>query len=168
MATETEVVRQIREEYRYGFSNPDEAEAYFFKSGRGISHEVVEAIAEHKKEPDWMRKYRHKSLDYFLARPLPQWGGNLNDIDFDNIYYYIKPTEKQASSWEDLPAEIKDTWDKLGIPEAVKQYLGTIIPQNDNKFAALNSAVWSGGSFIYVPPGVHIEMPLQAYFRINA
>src|SRR6266581_2601575 len=185
MATETETVQQIREEYKYGFSNPDEAKDYFFKSGRGISHEVVEAIAEHKNEPDWMRKFRHKSLDYFLARPLPQWGGNLNDIDFENIYYYIRPTEKQAERWEDLPAEILDTWDKLGIPEAekkylagvgaqyeseviVKQYFGTIIPQNDNKFAALNSAVWSGGSFIYVPPGVHIEMPLQAYFRINA
>src|SRR5213596_1730504 len=210
---ETEVVKQIREEYRYGFSNPDEAEAYFYKSGRGISHEVVEAIAEHKQEPEWMRKFRHKSLDYFLARPLPQWGGNLNDIDFENIYYYIKPTEKQAESWEDLPADIKDTWDKLGIPEAekkylagvgaqyesevvyhklqesltsqgvifldtdtalrehedvFKQYFGTIIPSNDNKFAALNSAVWSGGSFIYVPPGVQIELPLQAYFRINA
>src|SRR5213596_3888302 len=213
MATETEVVKGIREEYQYGFSNPDEAEAYFFKSGRGLSHEVVEAIAEHKKEPDWMRKFRHKSLDYFLARPMPQWGGNLNDIDFENIFYYIKPTEKQADKWEDLPAEILDTWNKLGIPEAekkylagvgaqyesevvyhklqeeltkqgvlfldmdsglreheelVKQYFGTIIPQNDNKFAALNSAVWSGGSFIYVPPGVSIEMPLQAYFRINA
>src|SRR5467141_1498865 len=213
MATETETVQQIREEYKYGFSNPDEAKDYFFKSGRGISHEVVEAIAEHKNEPAWMRKFRHKSLDYFLARPLPQWGGNLNDIDFENIYYYIRPTEKQAERWEDLPAEILDTWDKLGIPEAekkylagvgaqyesevvyhklqedltkqgvlfldmdsglreheelVKQYFGTIIPQNDNKFAALNSAVWSGGSFIYVPPGVRIEMPLQAYFRINA
>ena len=213
MATETETVQGIREEYKYGFSNPDEAKDYFFKSGRGISHEVVEAIAEHKNEPDWMRKFRHKSLDYFLARDLPQWGGNLNDIDFENIYYYIRPTEKQAERWEDLPAEILDTWDKLGIPEAekkylagvgaqyesevvyhklqenlekqgvlfldmdsglreheelVKQYFGTIIPQNDNKFAALNSAVWSGGSFIYVPPGVEIEMPLQAYFRINA
>src|SRR5256884_4985050 len=210
---ETETVQKIREEYKYGFSNPDEAKDYFFKSGRGISHEVVEAIAEHKNEPDWMRKFRHKSLDYFLARPLPQWGGNLNDIDFENIFYYIKPTESQAKSWEDLPADILDTWDKLGIPEAekkylagvgaqyesevvyhklqedltkqgvifldmdsglreheelVKQYFGTIIPQNDNKFAALNSAVWSGGSFIYVPPGVLIEMPLQAYFRINA
>ena len=144
---------------------------------------------------------------------MPEWGGNLGDIDFDNIFYYIKPTENQANSWEDLPADIKDTWDKLGIPEAekkylagvgaqyesevvyhklqehlekqgvifldtdtalrehedlFKQYFGTIIPQNDNKFAALNSAVWSGGSFIYVPPGVQIEMPLQAYFRINA
>ncbi len=211
--TETDVVKGIRESYKYGFSNPDEAKNYFFKSGRGINHEVVEAISAHKNEPEWMRKFRHKSLDYFLARPLPQWGGNLNDIDFENIFYYIKPTEKQAEKWEDLPADILDTWDKLGIPEAekkylagvgaqyesevvyhklqedltkqgvifldmdsglreheelVKQYMGTIIPQNDNKFAALNSAVWSGGSFIYVPPGVKIEMPLQAYFRINA
>ena len=161
-----------------------------------------------------MRKFRHQSLDYFLARPLPTWGGDVSGIDFDNIYYYIRPTEKQAESWEDLPADIKDTWDKLGHPrgreevprrrrravrvrgrlpqapgearptqgvifldmdsglreheELVKQYFGTIIPQNDNKFAALNSAVWSGGSFIYVPPGVQIELPLQAYFRINA
>src|SRR2546426_110242 len=213
MATETETVQQIREEYKYGFSNPDEAKDYFFKSGRGISHEVAAAIAEHKNEPAWMRKFRHKSLDYFLARPLPQWGGNLNEIDFENIFYYISPTEKQADKWEDLPAEILDTWNKLGIPEAekkylagvgaqyesevvyhklqedlekqgvlfldmdsglreheelVKEYFGTIIPQNDNKFAALNSAVWSGGSFIYVPPGVKVEMPLQAYFRINA
>src|SRR5215212_727754 len=182
--TETDVVKGIREEYQYGFSNPDEAKDYFFKSGRGLNHEIVEAISAHKNEPEWMRKFRHKSLDYFLARDLPKWGGDLTQIDFENIFYYIRPTEKQANSWEDLPAEIKDTWDKLGIPEAekkylagvgaqyesevVKQYFGTIIPQNDNKFAALNSAVWSGGSFIYVPPGVKIEMPLQAYFRINA
>src|SRR5262244_3426185 len=210
--TETEIVQGIGSDYaiKYGFSV---AEDYFFKSGRGLDHELVDAISTHKNEPDWMRKFRHKSLDYFLARPLPTWGGDLTGIDFDNIYYYIKPTEKQAESWDDLPADIKDTWDKLGIPEAekkylagvgaqyesevvyhklqedltakgvvfldtdtalreheelFKQYFGTIIPQNDNKFAALNSAVWSGGSFIYVPPGVHIEMPLQAYFRINA
>jgi Fe-S cluster assembly protein SufB len=210
--TETEIVQGIGSDYaiKYGFSVTED---YFFKSGRGLSHELVDAISSHKDEPDWMRKFRHKSLDYFLARPIPQWGGNLNEIDFDNIFYYIKPTENQAESWEDLPADIKDTWDKLGIPEAekkylagvgaqyesevvyhklqedltakgvifldtdtalrehedlFKQYFGTIIPQNDNKFAALNSAVWSGGSFIYVPPGVHIEMPLQAYFRINA
>jgi Fe-S cluster assembly protein SufB len=213
--TETEIVKGIGADYavKYGFSNPDEAGDYFFKSGRGISHEVVEAIAEHKNEPAWMRKVRHRALDYFFARPLPTWGGDLSGIDFDNIYYYIKPAEKQASSWDELPAEIKDTWDKLGIPEAekkylggvgaqyesevvyhklqedlteqgvlfldtdtalreheeiVKQYFGTIIPSNDNKFAALNTAVWSGGSFIYVPPGVQIELPLQAYFRINA
>src|SRR5918995_1833676 len=213
--TETEIVQGIGSDYgvKYGFSNPDEAKDYFFKSGRGLSHELVDAISAHKDEPEWMNKFRHKSLDYFNARPLPQWGGNLNDIDFENIFYYIRPTEKQAGSWEELPAEIRDTWDKLGIPEAekkylagvgaqyesevvyhklqedlekkgvlfldmdsglreheelVKQYFGTIIPQNDNKFAALNSAVWSGGSFIYVPPGVKVEMPLQAYFRINA
>src|SRR5215211_6058282 len=211
-ATETEIVQGIGSDYeiKYGFHAD---ENYFFKSGRGLSHELVDAISSHKNEPDWMRKFRHQSLDYFLARPMPRWGGDLSGIDFENIFYYIRPTEKQASSWEELPSEIKDTWDKLGIPEAekkylagvgaqyesevvyhklqedltkqgvifldmdsglrehedlVKQYFGTIIPQNDNKFAALNSAVWSGGSFIYVPPGVKVEMPLQAYFRINA
>jgi Fe-S cluster assembly protein SufB len=208
--SETEVVAEIGNEYRYGFHDP---ENYFFKSQKGLSPEVVEAISAHKDEPDWMRKFRLKSLEYFRARPLPQWGGNLNDIDFEDIYYYIRPTEKQAKSWEDLPPDIKQTWDRLGIPEAerkflagvgaqyesevvyhklkedlenqgvlfldmdsglreheelVRQYFGTIIPQNDNKFAALNSAVWSGGSFIYVPPGVSVDMPLQAYFRINA
>jgi Fe-S cluster assembly protein SufB len=211
-ATETEIVQGIGSDYeiKYGFRAD---ENYFFKSGRGVSHELVDAMSSHKNEADWMRKFRHKSLDYFLARPMPTWGPDLSGIDFENIFYYIRPTEKQASSWEELPSEIKDTWDKLGIPEAekkylagvgaqyesevvyhklqedltkqgvifldmdsglrehedlVKQYFGTIIPQNDNKFAALNSAVWSGGSFIYVPPGVKVEMPLQAYFRINA
>src|SRR6202140_1226384 len=210
--TETEIVQGIGSDYaiKYGFSVTED---YFYKSGRGLSHELVDAISSHKNEPDWMRKFRHRSLDYFYARPLPQWGGNLNDIDFENIYYYIRPTEKQAERWEDLPAESLDTWDKLGIPEAEKKYLagvgaqyesevvyhnlqkeladqgvifadtdsglrehedlfreffGTVIPYNDNKFAALNSAVWSGGSFIYVPPGVKVELPLQAYFRINA
>src|ERR1700722_15663523 len=213
--TETEIVQGIGSDYgaRYGFHTSDSPADYFFKSGRGLSHELVEAIAEHKHESDWMRKVRHQALDYFFARPMPEWGGDLSGIDFDNIYYYIKPTEKQAESWEDLPADIRDTWDKLGIPEAekkylagvgaqyesevvyhhlqekltqqgvlfldmdsgmreheelVRQYFGTIIPSNDNKFAALNTAVWSGGSFIYVPPGVKIELPLQAYFRINA
>jgi Fe-S cluster assembly protein SufB len=211
--TETQVVAEIGSDYKYGFHTPDDAEDYFFKSGRGLSPELVAAISEHKNEPDWMRKFRLKSLEYFMARPLPTWGGDVTGIDFDNIFYYIRPTEKQAKSWEDLPPDIKDTWDKLGIPEAekkylagvgaqyesevvyhklkedlesqgvifldmdsglreheelVKQYFGTVIPQNDNKFAALNSAVWSGGSFIYVPPGVKVEMPLQAYFRINA
>jgi len=211
--TENQVVAEIGSDYKYGFHSPDAAEDYFFKSGRGLSPELVAAISEHKNEPQWMRDYRLKSLEYFMARPLPDWGGNVAEIDFENIFYYIRPTEKQANSWEDLPADIKDTWDKLGIPEAekkylagvgaqyesevvyhklkedlekqgvlfldmdsglreheelVKQYFGTIIPSNDNKFSALNSAVWSGGSFIYVPPGVHIDMPLQAYFRINA
>src|SRR6187455_204186 len=211
MATsETQVVRELGNEYAYGFHDPEE---YFFKSGRGLSPEVVAMISEHKNEPDWMRQRRLKALEYFRARPLPEWGGKLDEIDFENMYYYIRPTEKQANSWEDLPADIKNTWDRLGIPEAekkylagvgaqyesevvyhklkedlesqgvlfldmdsglreheelVKEYFGTVIPANDNKFAALNSAVWSGGSFIYVPPGVKIEMPLQAYFRINA
>ena len=196
--TETEVVAGIGSDYeeKYGFHDP---ESYIFKSGRGLSAEVVEAISAHKNEPDWMRKFRLKSLEYFLARPMPGWGADLTGIDFDNIFYYLKPTEGQANSWEDLPADIKNTWDRLGIPEAeqkylagvgaqyesevvyhklqaelehqgvlfldmdsglreheeiVRQHIGTIIPQNDNKFAALNSAVWSGGSFIYVPPGV--------------
>jgi Fe-S cluster assembly protein SufB len=211
MATaETQVVAELGNDYKYGFHDPEE---YFFKSGRGLNPEVVAMISEHKNEPEWMRERRLKALEYFRARPLPQWGGNLNEIDFENMYYYIRPTEKQATSWEDLPADIKNTWDRLGIPEAEKKYLagvgaqyesevvyhklkqeledqgvlfldmdsglreheelvreyfGTIIPANDNKFAALNSAVWSGGSFIYVPPGVKVEMPLQAYFRINA
>jgi Fe-S cluster assembly protein SufB len=208
--TETQVVAELGNDYKYGFHDPEE---YFFKSGRGLNPEVVAMISEHKNEPEWMRERRLKALEYFRARPLPQWGGNLNEIDFENMYYYIRPTEKQATSWEDLPADIKNTWDRLGIPEAekkylagvgaqyesevvyhklkqeledqgvlfldmdsglreheelVKEYFGTIIPANDNKFAALNSAVWSGGSFIYVPPGVTVEMPLQAYFRINA
>src|ERR671934_56465 len=210
--TETEVVRGIGSDYevKYGFHVPED---YFLNPARGLPHGFTAATSSHKDEPAWMRKFRHKSLEYFLARPLPQWGGDLNRIDFENIYYYIRPTEKQASSWDDLPTDIRDTWDRLGIPEAekkylagvgaqyesevvyhklqedltkqgvvfldmdsglreheelVKKYFGTVIPQNDNKFAALNSAVWSGGSFIYVPPGVHVEMPLQAYFRINA
>jgi Fe-S cluster assembly protein SufB len=214
-SSETEIVQGIGNDYqeKYGFHTPDAAENYTFKSQRGLTREIVEAISAHKNEPEWMLKSRLKSLEYFQARPLPTWGGNLTDIDFENIFYYIKPTDRQADNWEDLPADIKDTWDKLGIPEAekkylagvgaqyesevvyhklqqkltdqgvifldmdsalrehediVKQYFATIIPLNDNKFAALNSAVWSGGSFIYVPKGVKIEMPLQAYFRINA
>jgi Fe-S cluster assembly protein SufB len=210
--SETEVVAGIGSDYerKYGFHDP---ENYVFKSKRGLTPEVVSEISAHKNEPDWMRKSRLKALEYFRARPMPNWGADLSGIDFENIYYYIKPTEKQANSWEDLPADIKQTWDRLGIPEAEKKYLagvgaqyesevvyhklqaelerqgvlfldmdsglrehedivrehfGTVIPLNDNKFAALNSAVWSGGSFIYVPPGVRIEMPLQAYFRINA
>jgi Fe-S cluster assembly protein SufB len=207
---ETQVVAEIRNDYKYGFHAPED---YFFKSGRGLTREIVEAISEHKDEPEWMRKFRLRSLEYFQARPLPTWGGDVSGIDFENIHYYIKPTEKQAKSWEDLPPDILDTWNKLGIPEAEKKFLagvgaqyesevvyhklkeelerqgvvfldmdsglreheelvrrhfGKVIPQNDNKFAALNSAVWSGGSFIYVPPGVKVDMPLQAYFRINA
>ncbi|HQX11573.1 MAG TPA: Fe-S cluster assembly protein SufB, partial [Thermoflexales bacterium] len=185
-----------------------------FKSRRGLDADVVRDISRMKKEPQWMLDFRLKSLAEFEGRPMPNWGSEvLHSIDFDSIFYYIKPTDGQAATWDDLPKEIKDTYDRLGIPEAEKKYLagvgaqyeseviyhnlakdladkgviftdtdsalrehpelfreyfGTIIPYNDNKFAALNSAVWSGGSFIYVPKGVKIDLPLQAYFRINA
>jgi len=189
------------------------AENYVFKSERGLSAKIVEQISEMKGEPDWMRKFRLKSLALFEKRPMPTWGADLSGIDFDNIFYYIKPMQEQGRTWDDVPAEIKETFDRLGIPQAerkylagvtaqyeseavyhkvredleklgviftdmdtalrqypdlVKQYFGTIIPPSDNKFASLNSAVWSGGSFVYVPEGVRVEIPLQAYFRINA
>lgn len=201
----------ISDSYQYGFKEP---ENYVFKSKKGLNRKVVQNISWHKNEPTWMTDLRLKSLAFFEARQLPTWGGDLTKINFDDIYYYIKPTEKKAASWDELPVEIKRTYDRIGIPEAekklllggvsaqyesevvyksiqktlskkgvifldmdsgfreypeiVKQYFGTIIPPNDNKFAALNSAVWSGGSFIYVPKGVHVDLPLQAYFRINA
>lgn len=200
----------LNNNYKYGFHEP---EHYFFKGQKGLDRKVVENISYQKNEPDWMREFRLKSLGYFEKKPLPAWGGNLSEINFQDIYYYIKPTEKKARTWEDLPPEIKHTYDKIGIPEAekkflagvgaqyesevvyhsiqetlrkkgvifssmdqglaeypdlVKKYFGTIIPALDNKFAALNSAVWSGGSFVYVPEGVHVDLPLQAYFRINA
>src|SRR5947209_17787277 len=131
-ASETEVVRGIGSDnaVKYGFHVPED---YSFKSGRGLSHELVDAISSHTDEPDWMQKLRHKALDYFVARPLPTWGGNVAEIDFENIYYYIKPTEKQAKSWEDLPADIKDTWDKLGIPEAEKKYLAGVGAQYESE-----------------------------------
>src|SRR4051812_46471113 len=128
--SEEQIVAAIGEEYEYGFSDP---ENYFFKSGRGLTREIVEAISEHKGEPDWMRKFRLKSLEYFGARPLPTWGGDLSEIDFENIYYYIRPTEKQAKSWEDLPADILDTWNKLGIPEAEKKYLAGVGAQYESE-----------------------------------
>src|SRR2546428_8803226 len=189
------------------------AENYAFKSERGLTREIVEQISEMKGEPGWMRAFRLKSLEHFWKRPMPTWGADLSGIDFDNIYYYIKPVQEQGKTWEDVPAEIKDTFDRLGIPEAerkflagvtaqyeseavyhkvredleklgviftdmdtalrlypdiIKEHFGSVIPYTDNKFAALNSAVWSGGSFVYVPEGVRVEIPLQAYFRINA
>ena len=200
-------------EYKYGWAKDDSAGAYAFKSEKGLDEAVIRSISAHKGEPEWMLAERLKAYQYFLDRPMPKWGADLSGIDFDDIYYYIKPTEGQVSDWTELPEDIKDTWDRLGIPEAerkflagvgaqyesevvyhklredleaqgvifldmdsalrehpeiVKEHFGTVIPHNDNKFSALNSAVWSGGSFIYVPPGVHVEMPLQAYFRINA
>jgi Fe-S cluster assembly protein SufB len=196
--------------YTAGFHVP---ENYAFKSKKGLSREVVEQISEMKGEPEWMRKFRLKSLDLFLKRPLPTWGADLSGINFDDIYYYIKPVQAQGRSWDEVPPEIKETFDRLGIPEAerkflagvtaqyeseavyhkvredleklgvifmdmdsalrlypdlVKEYFGTIVPPSDNKFASLNSAVWSGGSFVYVPENVRVEIPLQAYFRINA
>ncbi len=195
---------------KYGFYDP---EKYVFKAKKGLSREIVEEISWMKNEPEWMRNYRLRALDIFYKKPLPQWGGNLNDINFDDIYYFLRATDKAERSWDEVPKDIKNTFDRLGIPEAekkflagvgaqyesevvyhniqeslrkqgviflgmdqglaehpdiVKKYFGTVIPSADNKFAALNSAVWSGGSFIYVPPGVHVNMPLQAYFRINA
>ena len=196
--------------YKLGWSD---AEDYVFKPKRGLNTDIVQEMSWMKSEPEWMRNFRLKSLSRFEKRPMPNWGGDMSGIDFDNIYYYIKPTESQVDSWEDLPDAIKNTYEKLGIPEAERKYLagvtaqyesevvfhrnredleqqgvlfcdmdtalreypelvqehfGTIIPPGDNKFASLNSAVWSGGSFIYVPPGVSVDMPLQAYFRINA
>ena len=198
-------------EYKYGFHDP---ENYNFKSGRGLNPEIVKTISAMKNEPGWMTDYRLKALEHFLSRPMPKWGGKgmLETIDFDNIYYYVKPSDRSERSWDEVPSDIKNTFDRLGIPDAEKKYLAgvgaqyesevvyhnlqkkweelgvlfldtesglrdhedifkeyfsKIIPYNDNKFAALNSAVWSGGSFIYVPPGVTVDIPLQAYFRIN-
>ncbi len=207
--TQEEHLRELSKGYRFGWHDPEHA---VFKPKKGLTEGVVEEISAIKSEPDWMRKFRLKSLKHFRQRPMPWWGADLSTIDFDDIYYYLRPTEGQAKTWDDLPDDIKGTWDRLGIPEAEKKYLGgvsaqyesevvyhkirdelesmgvlfsdmdgalrdhpdlvreyfgTIIPPNDNKFAALNSAVWSGGSFIYVPPGVHVDIPLQAYFRIN-
>jgi Fe-S cluster assembly protein SufB len=208
--TQEEHLQELSKGYRFDWKDADHS---VFEPKRGLSTAVVEEISALKSEPDWMRKFRLKALKHFERRPMPWWGADLSDIDFENIYYFIRSTEKQAKNWEELPEDIKGTWDKLGIPEAekkylggvsaqyesevvyhkikkelddigvlftdmdsalrdypdlVKEYFGTLIPPNDNKFAALNSAVWSGGSFIYVPRGVHVDIPLQAYFRINA
>jgi Fe-S cluster assembly protein SufB len=215
MAAETVLERDDRssdalgEINKYDFVTPTHE---VFKAQKGLNADIVAQISEMKREPDWMREFRLKSLEIFESKPMPKWGGDIR-IDFQDIYYYLKPTSEQGKTWDDVPAEIKETFDKLGIPEAEKkflagvkaqfesevvygslqeelgnkgviftdtdtavrehpdllrQYFGSIIPPEDNKFAALNSAVWSGGSFIYVPPGVRIEFPLQAYFRINA
>jgi Fe-S cluster assembly protein SufB len=196
--------------YEYGWADSDEAGA---SARRGLSEEVVRDISGRKNEPDWMLQTRLKGLRLFGKKPMPHWGADLSDIHFDTIKYFVKSTEKQATSWEDLPEDIKNTYDRLGIPEAEKQrlvagvaaqyesevvyhqiredleeqgvifvdtdtglreheelfreYFGSVIPTGDNKFASLNTAVWSGGSFIYVPKGVHVDIPLQAYFRIN-
>src|ERR1700761_5351171 len=196
--------------YKFGWADSDVAGA---SARRGLSEEVVRDISARKSEPQWMLDLRLRGLRMFGRKPLPTWGADLSEIDFDNIKYFVRSTEKQAESWDDLPEDIKNTYDKLGIPEAEKQrliagvaaqyesevvyhkiredleekgvlfldtdtavrehpelfqeYFGTVIPPGDNKFAALNTSVWSGGSFIYVPKGVHVDIPLQAYFRIN-
>ena len=212
--TTTPETDKVSENYKYGWNDPE------FKpvndARKGLNSDVVAQISAIKDEPDWMRDFRMHAFEAFEAKPMPDgfWGGSISNypLDFQDIYYYVKPMEGQADDWEDVPSEIKRTFDKLGIPEAerkflagvgaqydsevvyhkiredlekqgvlfmdmdsalrehpeiVKEYFGTIIPAADNKFAALNSAVWSGGSFVYVPPGVHVEIPLQAYFRIN-
>jgi len=196
--------------YKLGWSDEED---YVFKPRRGLNEELVNEMSWMKSEQDWMREFRLKSLKHFERRAMPNWGGDMSEIFFDDIFYYIKPTSGQVDEWENLPDAIKNTYEKLGIPEAERKYLagvtaqyesevvfhrnraeleeqgvifcdmdtavreypdivrpyfGKIIPPNDNKFSALNSAVWSGGSFIYVPPGVEVDMPLQAYFRINA
>jgi Fe-S cluster assembly protein SufB len=195
---------------KFGFHDPETGYAY--KAPKGLSREVVESISEYKDEPQWMREFRLKALQHFLDRPTPAWGGNLAQIDWDDIHYFVRASEKNSRSWDEVPEDIKNTFDRLGIPEAerkflsgvgaqyesevvyhqvnekleeqgviftdmdtalrehedlVREYWATVIPPNDNKLAALNSAVWSGGSFVYVPAGVKVEMPLQAYFRIN-
>jgi Fe-S cluster assembly protein SufB len=203
---------QLIEDYRHGFHD---TENYVFKSDKGLTREIVERISHMKDEPAWMLEFRLKAYDLFLSKPMPTWGDTkrLSEIDFSDIHYFVKSTDQTERSWDDVPEDIKRTFDRLGIPEAerkflsgvsaqyesevvyhstskaldeqgvlfcdmdtavkkypeiVQKYFATVIPPGDNKFAALNSAVWSGGSFIYVPPGVEVAMPLQAYFRINA
>jgi len=196
---------------KYDFK--DSTEMYVHLSKKGLTKDTVREISQLKEEPQWMLDFRHRAYDVFMKKPMPQWGGDLNKIDFQNIYYYAKASEKTEKNWDDVPDDVKNTFDKLGIPEAekkflagvgaqyesevvyhnlredlakqgvlfldtdtalkeqpeiFKKYFGKIIPPEDNKFSALNSAVWSGGSFIYIPPGVKVDMPLQAYFRINA
>ena len=203
-------VGTLKGDYQFGFHDPDQS---VFRARKGLDREIVEQISALKGEPAWMRDIRLKAFDIFLQKPMPAWGGNVAEMDFNNIYYYVKPSDGEGRTWDDVPENIKKTFDRLGIPEAekkflagvgaqydseviyhslkedlqklgvifsspdqalqehpdlVREYFGTIIPAEDNKFAALNTAVWSGGSFIYVPPGVTVDVPLQAYFRINS
>jgi len=196
--------------YKWGFRDP---EKFVFKARKGLDREIVEEISHMKNEPDWMRAIRLHSFEHFQKRPTPKWGADLDQIDFNDIYYYLKPTDGKGRTWDDVPADIKRTFDRLGIPEAekkflagvgaqyesesvyhnlkeeweklgvifldtdsalrehpdlVREYFGTVVPPEDNKLAALNTAVWSGGSFVYVPEGVKVDIPLQAYFRMNA
>lgn len=209
MPTDEKLLKDI-EEYKYGFSEP---ESYVFKSRRGLDREIVEQISAMKGEPEWMLKFRLTALEHYKQRPMPNWGSDLSTLNLDDLYYYVKPIEEEGRSWDDIPDDIKNTFDRLGIPEAeqkflagvgaqyesemvyhsiheqlaeqgvlfksiedglrehpdlFREYFGKIVPYTDNKFAALNSAVWSGGSFVYIPPGLKVDLPLQAYFRLNA
>ncbi len=208
MSSDAKIFEEIGE-YKYGFRDP---ETYVFKTRKGIDREIVEQISAIKGEPKWMLEFRLKALEHFLKRPMPTWGGDISQLNFDEIYFYTKPTDKEGRSWDEVPETIKNTFNRLGIPEAeqkflagvgaqyesemvyhsiqerlrekgvifksienglrdhpdlFREYFGKVIPIEDNKFAALNSAVWSGGSFVYIPPGVKVDLPLQAYFRIN-
>jgi Fe-S cluster assembly protein SufB len=208
MSSDAQILEGLGE-YKYGFR--DESKPYF-KSRKGLDREIVEQISSMKEEPQWMLEYRLRALEHFEKRPMPTWGGDLGKLNLDEIYFYTKPTERESRSWDDVPETIKETFNRLGIPEAEQKFLsgvgaqyesemvyhsiqehlaeqgvifksieqglkdhpelfrehfGTVIPMEDNKFAALNSAVWSGGSFVYIPPGVKVDLPLQAYFRIN-
>ncbi len=212
MTDQNQQLADIKDSYgeKYGFNVPENN--YAFKMRKGLDRDIVAEISAMKGEPDWMRDFRLRAYDTFLKKPMPTWGGDMSGINFDNIYYYVKATAGNEVSWDEVPADVKYTFDRLGIPEAeqkflagtgaqfesevvyhsirkdlsdkgviftdtdsalrdypelFREYFATIIPPTDNKFAALNSAVWSGGSFIYVPKGVDVEMPLQAYFRIN-
>lgn len=210
MAIDKKMTQLPGEEYQYGFFDPDTS---LHRMRKGIDASVVREISNLKNEPQWMLDFRLRSLELFEKRPMPTWGGDLSGLNFDEITYYVKPSERSEKTWDDVPEQIKDTFERLGIPEAERKFLagvsaqyesevvyhsmhkdlealgvifsdtdtalrehpeifrehfGTVIPPEDNKFAALNSAVWSGGSFIYVPKGVRVEIPLQAYFRINS
>jgi Fe-S cluster assembly protein SufB len=205
-------LRDLRQSYDEAYGFHDDDVKYSFISERGLNENVVRQISAMKNEPEWMLEQRLEAYRIFLEKPMPDWGADLSGIDYDNIFYYVRATDGSGRNWDEVPPEIKDTFDKLGIPEAeakylqgvsaqydsesvyhsirqdledkgvifldmdsalaqhpdlIKEYFGTVIPSSDNKFAALNTSVWSGGSFIYVPPGVHVDMPLQAYFRIN-
>jgi Fe-S cluster assembly protein SufB len=212
LSQEERDLKHLNAEYteKYGFSDPEQ---YAYKSGKGLTEAVVREISRIKGEPEWMLEYRLKALDVYNSKPVPTWGADLSAIDYDDIHYYIKPSGGEERTWDDVPENIKKTFDRLGVPEAerkflaglgaqyesemvyhsirddlakkgviflsiddglktypelFKQHFGTVVPVGDNKYAALNGAVWSGGSFVYVPPGVRVDMPLQAYFRINA
>ncbi len=208
MSTDEKLIQSIGD-YKYGFKDP---EVQVFKSRKGLDEDIVRDISRMKEEPEWMLKFRLKALEHFQARPTPTWGPDLSTLNLDEIFYYVKPIEEEAKSWDDIPDSIKNTFDRLGIPEAeqkflagvgaqyesemiyhsihetlaeqgvlfksiedglkehpelFREYFGKIIPFTDNKYAALNSAVWSGGSFVYIPPGLKVDLPLQAYFRLN-